>query len=163
MTPRASLRERVGKAREARYVDLPVPDLEGVYVRYRALRAEELEANAKSASKRKDSPAVLVASVATLVDACLGVYEVRDGEGVSVVEDDAFDGAVNLETGEVSGTLPTFSDVALGEEVGAEPGRAGNVVLALYSTDGDVIGTADAVITHSGRNGEELLREARGN
>lgn len=163
MTARASLKDRVAKARAARYVDLPVPGLEGVYVRYRPLEARELEANSKSAAKRKDTPAVLAASVSTLVDACLGVYEVTGEQGVSVVQADGFDGVVNLETGEVSGTLPRFSDPELGEEVGATAASAGAAVLALYGTDLDVIGSADAVIDHSGKSGEELLKEARGN
>lgn len=163
MSAGASLRARVNAARSARYIDLPVPDVEGVFVRYRALPADRLEAAAKRNRNRRDVPAVLGASLDVLVDACLGVWEADGDGGRSPVE--GYDGELSRdESGRLvlKGELPTFGSPELGEALGATEERAAAVVLALYIAEGDVIGTADAVVTHSGASGEELLSEARG-
>lgn len=167
MAARRALRDRLEQARAARFVDLPVPGLDGVYVRYRALTGPQLERIGDSARRagskkqpRRDTPALLAASIDALVDACVGVWETVDGKGKPVVDGDLFDGVVDLDTRELTGTLPTFSDPELADELGVESGRAGDVVTALYVADGDVIGTADAVVTHSAADGAELLAEA---
>lgn len=158
MTGRTGLRARVQGAREARFVDLAVPGVDGVFVRYKALPASQLEQTGKRASKLKNG-AGLTAALDILAHACVGVFEL-DSEGVGVSPIEGFDGQVDAETRELTGKLPTFADPELGEELDAEGDTAAATILALYVTDGDVVLTADEVMDHSAKAGEELSREA---
>jgi hypothetical protein len=183
VTARKRLSERLDAARAARFVDLPVPDVEGVFVRYRALPAKSLDAIADRYSppsngqrnrprRRPDrDPAVLSASIDVLVDACVGVWELSEddhGEPVGIAVAEGFSGHLSRDEDgrwQLSGELPTFSDPELAEELGLDPDdtSAGATVRALYVAEGDLIGASDAVVTHSGTSGEDLLAEARGN
>lgn len=159
MTARASLRERIASARSARFVDLAVPDVAGVFVRYRALSTDELERIAKRTAKLKAGGA-LAGALETLSHACLGVFELDD-EGAGVSPLDGFDGRVDPDTRQLAGKLPTFADPELGELLGATSQTAASTILALYVESGDVVIAGDAIVEHSAKAGDELAREAQ--
>lgn len=155
MTARASLRDRLAAARAARFVDLPVPGVEALFVRYRPV---SLEVISKAAERHRKGGAerALRQHLDVLVAACEGVWEERDGKGVSPC--DGFDGVIDLDTRALSGDLPSFKDEALGEAVGAADPTAWAVVTALYATDGDVAMAAAKVLEASG-----FAEDAEGN
>lgn len=170
MTEKSRLLERVVAARRKRVLDLPVPGVDGIVVRFGPLGSEELKAVADNARKRKLDAVTLNASF--LVRACLAVLEEVDGRLVSVDPDDR-EGAYVDENGDLvtarvdvgaDGRLrgPVLFDERLAELLGTER-LATATVRALYVTDGDVVSTANAVIRHSGFVGDEIAQDALGN
>lgn len=160
MTARASLRDRIAKARDERFLDLAVPGLEpAVFVRYRALPPGRVEQIGKRVEKLR-SDKLLQGALDVLGHACLGVFELDDdGAGVSPVE--GFDGRVDPDTRALAGKLPTFGDPELGEALGADGQTAASTILALYVEPGDVVVASQAVLEHSGREGDELSKAAQ--
>ncbi|MCW2957135.1 MAG: hypothetical protein JWO69_2004 [Thermoleophilia bacterium] len=131
MTARKSLRERVEAARSRNFKDLPIPALDLV-VRVRPLSNAEL----KAALDREDE---IDGAIDVLTTTCIGVYEVQDGKGVSPV--DGFSGVVDLGSGHLSGTLPTFGSQELADGLGLGPIRevgVGAVVRAIVATKSDL-------------------------
>lgn len=162
MSARPTLRERHQRALAGAMVDLPVQDpaYDGLFVRLRALSAEEItEAEARH---RGTSDPGMQQALDLLVAACVGVWEQVDGKGVSPV--DGFPGVMDLDSGTLSGALPTFSSPELAEALGVEPSAAA-VVRALLGARSSlgVIAYAEALFEFSNVSSEQLLRQARGN
>lgn len=152
----ASLRERRAKAKEELFLDLPVPRYDPpLYVRFKPLDQSALVAGQKLIDAgKKDREVVTKVNAGYLAGACLGLFEVADGEKVSIDPDDR-----STDPGE----WPTFGPRVA--ELLGEPGlaRAVDVVRSLYLTDGDIIATAGELAVWSGYTGEKLEAEFEGN
>lgn len=158
MTARRSLRERAEQARARNYKDFPVPALD-LFVRCTPLSSAQLQ----SALKRDDD---VESAIDVLAATCVGIYEVADGKGVSPV--DGFGGVVDIESGHLSGTLPTFAsqeladalDVGLLSEVGV-----GALVRAVVATKSDLqVSAMGAELTEwSASIAQRTVADTRGN
>lgn len=159
MTARKSLRERLEQARRENYIDLRAgaEAFAGVYVRCRIMSKSELLA----AMERDDTNDADTIDV--LVLTCIAIWEEADGKGVSPV--DGYDGQIDLETGEMTGRFPTFSDVELAEALGLTEGSAEASVRALMAPQGGprlgIYGSK--LYQFSTGAGEDVTRAARGN
>lgn len=153
----ASLRARRRKSVAALHFDLEVPRYDPpVFVRYKPVSQEKVEQTFKRTEKRRGQDRTVVTNAIILAEACLGVFEVIDGQEVSVDPEDR------------DGEWPKF-DQRLGElltsiEDGERaPTKASDVVRKLYLTDGDIISTAQDLSVRSGYAQEQLERESEGN
>lgn len=157
MTARLSLREQLDRARRNNYRDLRAPAFDGLHVRCRALTQAELQA----ALKRPDETEQ---SIDVLTTTCLGVWQEVDGKGVSPV--DGFSGVVDLDTGTLSGELPTFRSQELADalDVG-DLGKAGvgALVRALLAPNSDLpLGRISTeLLEWSAGTNEQVMRDAR--
>lgn len=126
----ATLRERVEEAEATNplHLDLQVPRMRGVWVRYRPTTSQEINALTKRIGdnvKVEDDRKPLVTNAAILCAACLGVYVVDDA-------------------GEPVGDPDTWvrPGAQLARELGRDPSElptAADTLLALYRTDGDLM------------------------
>lgn len=162
-SPRRSLRERLAQARARNWIDLrcTAPGMDGLYVRFRALSADELS----DITERKNGRnAGIETALSVLSWTCAGVWE-DNGDGFGVSPIDGFDGRLNLATGEVTGSLPTFSDPALGEALGCDDATAAAAVRALLAPSSDLrlMPYADQVVDFSTGANEKLARDSSGN
>lgn len=136
-SPLAALRQRIQQARQQRVLDLPVPGLERVVVRYGEVPAPELARIYRKRKKDTWEEQSLLAACDVLAVACMGIYE-RADDGELVADGD-------LLASQPDGSPVTFATLRL-----AETGRAVDEVRALYVTDGDVLTAADRVTEFSG-------------
>jgi hypothetical protein len=147
----ASLRARREKAIEKLHLDLEVPRLDPqVFVRFKPVSQERLNAANKQAGKSSDKDAEVIANAGILAWACLGVFEVIDGEEVSIDVDDR------------EGEWPKF-DKRLAGLLGVRAGKASEVVRGLYLTDGDIISTVGKLGVWSGYATDQLESDPAGN
>jgi hypothetical protein len=123
-----------------RYLDLDVPDLDNLVVRYGAVEQDEVVTFLETRSKQQRAGKIstgrmaVLANCDVLVRACRGIY-VRDGDDlVPLLGDEA----------------PVFGDDELAEELGTEPGRAIEAILAFYPRQGHIQQHADQVMRLSG-------------
>lgn len=146
-TLRSSLRDRRQQVVEKLYTDRRVPRLDPpVMVRFRPLPGATIDRLTKAVEKGKDPDRSTVQNALALAEACQGIFEIIDGEEVSIDDQDR------------DGEWPRF-DAHLCRLLGIpETGRASDVVRALYLTDGDVISEAGELTVWSGfarREGDE--------
>jgi len=131
------LRRKVQKARETRVLDLDVPTLDGaIVVRFRPITATEL---ADIYKRRRNTPLEeqsLMSAADVCAKTCIGIYE-RSANGELVTDGEYL--------ASEDGRPVTFATLGL-----ASTGRAVDEVRALYTADGDVIGTSNAVVEFSG-------------
>lgn len=147
----ASLRERRDAAKKRLFKDLAVPRLDPpVYVRFKPVTSHRLTAANKQSAKSGDRDADVIANAGVLVDACVGIFEVVDGEEVS------------LDPSDREGEWPKF-DKQLAALLGVPAGKASAVVRELYVTDGDIISTVNELALWSGFAQEQLERDPAGN
>lgn len=137
-TPLAHLKRKIADARAKRYFDHPVKGVEEIVIRFGTVGPDEL---AKITERRKDAPRdeqAFLLNADILIASCLGIYE-RDREG-------------NLQTsGQYlkAGDEPlTFATLNL-----VEDGSTVEQVAALFTSEGDVIGLGDRIVTFSGYTG----------
>lgn len=148
---RASLRDRREAAVSSLHIDLEVPRLDPpVFVRYAPIPKAKINAANEKVAKSKDPETDIIANASLLIGACLGVFEVIDGEEVSIVADDR------------DGPWPKF-DADLARELGVKAGKATAVVRSLYLTDGDVVSTVGKIGEWSGYAAEQSERDTEGN
>jgi hypothetical protein len=146
----SSLRARRDAAKKGLHLDLAVPRLDPpVYVRFAPVAQAQIDRAQKRHEKSKDVDKSVIVNAVLLADACRGVFEIIDGEEVSVDDRDR------------DGDWPLF-DERLAELLGADVTKAADVVRALYLTDGDVIATAEKLAEWSGYSAEDL-EEREGN
>jgi hypothetical protein len=146
----SSLRARRQKAAEELHLDLAVPRLDPpVWVRFAPVEQGLIDRANKRHEKSKAQDKNVVINAVILADACRGVFEVIDGEEVSIDDNDR------------DGEWPRFDD-QLADLLGVEAGKASDVVRALYLTDGDVIATATKLADWSGYSLADL-EEREGN
>lgn len=145
-SPLASLRDRREKAREELHLDLAVPRLEPpVYVRFAPVEQSQINRINERHRKSKDKDKDVIINALVLTEACRGVFEVIDGESVSV------------NPGGRDGDWPRF-DPELADLLGLNPDetKAVDVVRGLYLTDGDIIATASRLAEWSGYSMADL-------
>lgn len=136
------LRERRQQVVNKLFIDLVVPRYDPpIWVRFGPISDTRVGAINKQAEKSKDPEKNVVANAVGLADVCLGVFEVIDGEKVSVDPDDRDPDPANW---------PKFDDRLAG--LLGLPGtkKAADVVRGLYLTDGDIIATSSKVAEWSG-------------
>ena len=155
-SPLASLRDRRSKARNDLFLDLPVPRYDPpIFVRFKPLEQTKIAAGQKEIDvRKKDRDVLLRVNAGFIATACLGVFEVVDGEKVSVDPDTRSTDPEDW---------PKFGPelaALLGEE---DTDRAVEVVQALYLTDGDILATAAEIAAWSGYSGEQLDQDFEGN
>lgn len=147
-----SLRDRRQAALAEAHLDLAVPRLDPpVYVRFKPIDDSRFNALMKRFEKYKGNDRNVVHNASILAECCLGVFEVIDGEKVSIDPADR------------DGDWPRF-DPQLAQLLGQdlEP-RAADVVRGLYVTDGDVIATAGKLAEWSGYSLADLEELTAGN
>lgn len=148
----SSLRSRRARVREQLHFDLEVPRYDPpVLVRYKPVPQEKIEQTFERTKKMRGKDRTAVTNAIILAGACIGVFEVIDGEEVSVDPDDR------------AGEWPTFGPRLAG--ILGEPmaKKASDVVRALYLTDGDLISTAQELAALSGYAQDQIERDSSGN
>lgn len=147
-TPLDALKAKVEGARKTRWFDKPVPGIDQLVVRYGAISAAEV---ARIYKNRKNAPleeqSIMVCSD-ICATACLGIYEVVEGELQTSGE---------LIQSKDEGTPLTFATLGL-----ANTGKAADEVRALYTTDGDVIGTSGRILDFNGFAGKDIQAAIQG-
>lgn len=153
-TLRQGLRDRRQQAQSKLHLDRRVPRLDPpVFVRFRPLSQDELEAAQKAIEKGKAKDRTVVANANALATACIGIYELdAQGEKTSAAPDDVED----------------WNNVRFDENLGRELGhesmiRASDVVRALYLTEGDIVHEAGELTTWSGWANDDEAEAWSGN
>lgn len=153
-SPLAGLRERRKKIADELFVDYAIPRYAPpVYVRFRPIEDAQAQKINKESGKSKDNDINVVANASALAHACIGVFEVIDGQAVSIDPDDRSTDPADW---------PTF-DARLGQLLGLpEATGAVSVVRALYFTDGDILATSGRLAEWSGYS-IQAVEEREGN
>lgn len=153
----SSLRQRRKEVKSRLFFDLEVPRYDPpIYVRYKPVSQQKIEDTYKRTDKLRGENRTVTTNAIILAEACVGVFEIIDGERVSVDPEDR------------GGEWPKF-EKRLGElltdiEDGERPPTKGSeVVRKLFFTDGDIIATAQDLATKSGYAQEQLELEPEGN
>jgi len=143
----ASLRTRRAEIVNELYTDIKVPrwDEPELYVRFKPVSAVKLNKAIEKRRKAGGEDWSLLANADMLIDSCMGVYAVVDGDT---------DNKLSLKTGEPKGDWTKF-DMDLANAIGIEAQRASDVVLGVYLTEGDLIDTANKLFKWSGVAGSE--------
>lgn len=158
-SPLAGLRDRIEQARARATTDLPVSDLPGVFVRYRALDYDTVEDVTRKHAKQGASPKAGDRSI--LARACVGIFVEDDGRIVSIDPDgDAFIDS----SGTLHGTPVTFSSDRLAQLLDLEvPARPAETVPALFPRELEIGRHAQHVARFSSGEAEAVNRAALGN
>jgi hypothetical protein len=150
------LQKAIQAARQKRHLDRAVTELPQIVVSYRTVGEDEREKIVEKYSKGGRTPPAVryLINAEILAKACIGIFEIVDGEQHTRGDFLDADGEDAL----------TFSDERFQEIVGATVGSSTSAVRALYGTDnGDVIGLGDELMQFSGFMGPELAEAIRGN
>lgn len=148
-----NLKERRQQVVEKQYLDRAVPrwsDPE-IFVRFKpvdhATIRKAMDATDDSGGNRrqrreagKKARGELQANIDVLIEGCVGVYAVLDGNR---------ERKYSLRKGDPRGEWTKF-DPELADNLGIEAGSATEVVRALYLADGDIMTTAGAIAEFSG-------------
>lgn len=147
----SNLKARRDTAIKELFTDLKIPRYDPpIYVRFKPVPQSRIDRMNKQAENSKEKDATVTANAAILADATLGVFEVIDGEKVSVDPNDR------------DGEWPKF-DSALAELFEVKATKAGEVVRAVYMTDGDIIATVTQLGVWSGFNLDAIKADFEGN
>lgn len=146
-SPLESLKKRREKLMSDLYVDIRVPrwDDPEIYVRFKPVSAIKLGAAVERRRKQKGDDWSLLANADMLVEACIGIYAVVDGD---------LDNKLSLKSGNPDGKWTRF-DPDLAEAIGVEAERAVDSCIALYMTEGDLLDTANRLFRWSNIAGDE--------
>lgn len=151
-----SLKDRRRTIAESQFLELQVPRWSNpeIWVRYKAVDfnvVDRARRNAEKAKGDKQSDAILMANVDSLIAGCVGVY--------AILEDDDEHRHLSLRPGEPEGELTTFDrDLASNLGLNSEA-TARQVVRALFFTDGDILEHAQRLGRWSGYKGETADEE----
>lgn len=151
-SPLSNLKARIAETRKKRILQRPVPGLSEVVVKYRPLDAAELaeiDRISRARAQKSEAPFGLIQGLHILVRACAGIYELAD-DG-SLLTDGKL---LSSENGEPL----TFQTLNLTDSQAAT-----DQVMALYATQGDIVGLAGEVLKFAGYTGEQLDQEVLGN
>lgn len=137
---------------QSQTLDLQVPRWKNpeIWVRYRPVdfsTVDRARRNADKAKGDKQSDAILLANIDSLIAACVAVY--------ATLEDDDEHRQFSLRQGDPEGPLTTFDrDLAVNLGLNSEAtGR--QIVRALFFTDGDILDQAQRVGRWSGYRGDQ--------
>ena len=155
VSPLGSLQARRKEIQEKLFIDLKVPRWISpeVVVRYKALEPTELTKLLERRADKKTADNALWANCDILVNACVAVYGVLEGD---------YEHKYSLRLGDENGSWTKFDpDLArnLLGEAAAPAAKAVNVVRELYQTDGDLITAAGQVLEFSGIASEQVAED----
>ena len=166
-SPLSDLRKRIKDNRRKRTLDLRVPGLDDIYVRFQPMASEFLamidEKYAGEKAEPNDIPPSLRMECESLIHCCLGIFQEVDGSLVSI--DPETRCYVN-DDNEIVGEAVTFTSVRLAELIGTPEGGwsvAIRNVLCLYGSDGDVHATGRRLTAFSGFLGTQIHERPPGN
>lgn len=150
-TVAGALRARREQAKAQLHTDLRIPRYDPpIYVRFKPVPQSRIDAMNKAAEKSKAKDSTVAANAAILADATIGVFEVIDGEKVSIDPADR------------DGEWPRF-DSTLAELFEVQATKAADVVREVYMTDGDIIATVTQIGVWSGFNLDDIQADFEGN
>ena len=140
-TALASLQARRAEIVDELYTDIKVPRWEApeLYVRFKPVSTIKLNNAVEKRRKQKGDDWSLLANADMLIDSCVGVYAVMNGD---------IENKISLEKGNPNGTWTKF-DHKLAEALGLDTQRATDVVQTIYLTEGDLIDTANKLFKWS--------------
>jgi len=146
-SPLAALRDRRAQIVNDLYTDIKVPrwDEPELYVRFKPVSAVKLNKAIERRRKVGGEDWSLLANADMLIEACIGVYAVVDGDT---------DNKLSLKVNDAKGSWTKF-DSDLSEAIGLDAVRATDVVLGVYLTEGDLIDTANKLFKWSGIAGDD--------
>lgn len=151
-SPLAGLRRKIKDAREQTTMDRRVRGMEDVIVRFRPISSNELEDIDKrrgiSRSGRVTMDKNLAASIDVIATAGVAIFIEVEGD---------LHNALGLDD------PPTFGSPELAKDLEVTEQRASATVNAFYPFDGDIIGTANAILQFSGFTSAEVAERAQGN
>lgn len=151
-TALAALKARRESGREQRHLDLRVPGMEPpLYVRYGPIPKGVAESITEKWRTRKDRDRTVKREAQLLTEACRGLFEIVDGEKVSIDPDDRH------------GEWPRF-DENLARLIGSSEVSAVGLLREVYEEDGDIIAASTRYAAWWERTTEELAeQDAPGN
>jgi len=140
-TPLASLQARREQIVNDLYVDIKVPRWEDpeIYVRFKPVSTIKLNAAIERRRKQKGDDWSLLANADMLIESCVGIYAVFNGDT---------ENKLSLSTTDPNGKWTKF-DPELAKALGVDAQRATDSVQALYLTEGDLIDTANRLFRWS--------------
>jgi len=146
-TPFLVLRNRREQIVNELFIDIKVPRWEDpeIYVRFKPVSATKLNATIDRRRKQKGDDWSLLANADMLVDSCVGVYAVVDGDK---------DNKLSLRLDNPNGPWTKF-DPELATALGVDATRAADACIALYLTEGDLLETASKLFKWSGITNDE--------
>jgi len=146
-TPLISLKNRREQIVNELFIDIKVPRWEDpeVYVRFKPVSAVKLGGAIERRRKQKGDDWSILANADMLVESCIGVYAVIDGN-----TEEKF----SLKAGDAGAQWTKF-DPDLATALGIEATRAVDVCMSLYLTEGDMIDTANRLFRWSNIANEE--------
>lgn len=151
VTVGGSLKARREAAVEDLHLDLKIPRYDPpIYVRFKPVEQKRIDAMRAAVEKGKAKDKTVAANAALLAEATIGLFEIVDGEKVSIDPSDR------------DGEWPVF-DMRLAELFEVQAVKAAEVVRAVYLTDGDIIATVMQVGDWSGYNLDEIQADFEGN
>jgi hypothetical protein len=147
VTPLLSLKNRRSQIVESLYLDLRVPrwDEPEIYVRFKPVSTTKLNTAVEKRRKSKSSDWAVLANADMLIESCIGVYAVIDGDT---------ENKLSLYPNNPNGAWTRF-DMKLAESLGIEADEATDVVNGLYFTEGDLIDAANRLFSWSNVANEE--------
>jgi hypothetical protein len=147
ITPLVSLRNRREEIVSNLFIDIKVPRWEDpeIFVRFKPVSATRLNSAIEKRRKQKSDDWSLLANADMLVDSCVGIYGVIDGDK---------DNKLSLRIGDPNGSLTKF-DPELGAALGVDAQRAVDVCTSLYLTEGDLLEVANRLFQWSGVASDE--------
>jgi len=144
-TPLLSLKKRREQIVNDLYIDIKVPrwDNPELYLRFKPVSATKLghtiEKYQAKAKADKNTDWSFLANAEMLLDACIGVYAVMNGDK---------DNKLSLRPNEPHSPWTRF-DEAMADALGIEAARATDVVVATFFAEGDLIETANRLFRWS--------------
>lgn len=151
VTVGGGLRGRREQAVAELFTDLKIPRYDPpIFVRFKPIEQKRIDAMTATIERSKAKDKRVAANAALLAEATIGVFEVIDGEKVSVDPEDR------------DGDWPRF-DMRLAELFEVQAVKAADVVREVYLTDGDIIATVMQVGEWSGYNLDEIQADFEGN
>lgn len=140
-TPLIGLRKRREQIVNELYTDIQIPrwDEPELFIRFKPVSATKLNATIERRRKQKSDDWSFLANADMLVDSCVGIYGVLNGD---------HDNKLSLRPNDSKGTWTKF-DPDLASALGIEAVRAADVCTALFLTEGDLIDTANKLFKWS--------------
>jgi hypothetical protein len=140
-TPLASLQARREQIVNDLYTDIQVPrwDSPEIYVRFKPVSTIKLNAAIERRRKQKGDDWSLLANADMLIESCVGIYAVFNGDT---------ENKLSLSPTDPNGKWTKF-DTELAKALGVDAQRATDSVQALYLTEGDLIDTANRLFRWS--------------
>lgn len=147
VSPLAALRARREQLVNELYIDIKVPrwDEPELYVRFKPVSAVRLNSAIERRRKQKGDDWSILANADMLIDCCLGVYAVMNGDTEE---------KLSLREGNPHGSW-TKIDKDLANALGIEAERASDACMGLFFTEGDLIDVANKLFKWSGIAGDE--------